>query len=136
MILPNDLRIGNLVARKAAPKGITTYHKVLALEKITLRIDNYPLLPEPSIGDVEYESVNGIPLTPEILEKCGFKRVENQKDVTFENEYQDKIRVNELSYRFSLSRRHSFWVDVKYLHELQNWYIKAERGELEIKELA
>ena len=93
-------------------------------------------------GNVPIESFWGIPLTEEILLKCGFKKTEEYYaadeenvdvytigcfDIAFiDNEYKLWIAINEDSY-------YNFaWTKIKYLHQLQNLYWCLTGQELEV----
>jgi hypothetical protein len=96
------------------------------------------------IRDCEYYKDNWsfepISLTPEILERCGFSKVNNQN---IWNAYEKgKYRIEDLalentySFRLKVNPNESYYLaDVNYLHELQNLFFALTGEELEIKEL-
>jgi hypothetical protein len=86
------------------------------------------------IEDVEKnpERYNPIPLTPEILEKCGFERQvdENSEDCFY-------IPISETFLEIRITDKTS-WIgevylpETKYVHQLQNLYFALTGEELEI----
>lgn len=156
MIKVNELRIGNLVKYTGAPypsyplqDGIVTVEQVLA--------DGVNL----SQGDLTmYESalLEGIPLTPEWLERCGFtygstmERGESEETVAWgiqisNSNYLEYQIVNGVSAQTKESRswpewrivgefcmnRLDFWNDIVHIHQLQNLYFALTGEELQIK---
>src|SRR5690348_2642746 len=63
MIQPNELRIGNKIKSR-----LVFLVNPAAIEIITCDEDFLEVL----FGARDYDNYEGIPLTPEILEKCGF----------------------------------------------------------------
>ena len=121
MIKANELRIGNLVLPQHDLDG--KYHLV---KKLEAGLTN----------DYIEEWYSPITLTPEILERCGFERIDHIHGYTF--------------YTLSKSRKNRCHIDIypektqwmsytmshcKYLHQLQNLYFTLTGQELEIKEL-
>lgn len=80
-----------------------------------------------------YENLRPVPLTPEILEKCGAVKVEG--------EWQFKVAICALwiSFRFHASHCYSeiggiyLGGQIKYVHQLQNLYFALTGTELEVK---
>lgn len=120
MIQANELRIGNWIQDE--------YGKYWQVQELCqLKGDELTL--NNSVG-ATYRSMSGIPLTPEILEKCGF-------------EY-DKHTYSLGSFWLS-EGEHGNWVvwlhglsngvttTVQYVHELQNLFYCIKSSELEIK---
>lgn len=124
-ILSTELRIGNLVSENVL--GIS---KVVGIIKSAAFLSNSPK----SHYTIELKNINPIPLTPEILEKCGF-----------ECEYVSKYAIKythlnhaEIGYNWT---KLSGWfaryygpilIHIKYLHQLQNLYWCLCGEELEI----
>jgi hypothetical protein len=93
-----------------------------------------------------YKSMHPIPLTPEILEKCGFKKYSHEPGYAINSDEIDE-RCDEYTYKrlslmdwgggkgFTLSNSFSFdlRVDVKYLHQLQNLIFALKGEELDVK---
>ena len=77
MIDKTELRIGNWIQRKGARLMPIYKYQVIRLEETTLRLSHYPFEVDNglAVGDLEYEDVEGIPLTKEILLKCGFENL-------------------------------------------------------------
>lgn len=65
-----------------------------------------------------YEDISGIALTPEILEKCGFKREDLIEDYFHIGDHFFCLKLLKGKFLFT-----KFWhVEVKHLHQLQNLY--------------
>lgn len=116
MIKANELRVGNWVT---GAFGENAPFQIMKGFQIDDCVDTYfPIL-----------------LTPEILERCGFEFIKNeyllkafsivfqQNIFKFYYDYLDKGDYNEI------------FVQIKYLHQLQNLYFVLTGEELEIKEL-
>ena len=125
MISANELRIGNWV--NIPECAINAQIVALTKTEFFIEQDSHDL------GDYElyflYESAHPIPLTPEILEKCGFE--------------QDWVVVGEDREEFAIWKKGSIifnqrleasvgWddVDIKHLHQLQNLYFAMTGKEL------
>lgn len=106
MVQFNELRIGNLVH-----VGNGIYERVLEIlcDSITT---------ETKQGIFDFE---GIPITPEILEKAGFRIDPNSK------KHAGKVyRCQGVTINLETSR-------IKYLHQLQNFYFALTGEELQIE---
>ena len=128
----NELRIGNWVNDM-----VGTPLKVVAItedDRIIYSADggNY-------LFEIKY--AKGIPLTPEILERCGFEQTSNfhpegpthtlkhRNGITFEVCYLYKmVDVVENIGRIRIQ-------NIEHLHQLQNLYFALTGSELEIKNL-
>ena len=110
MLQANELRIGNYLQWNGKPFKVNTIFTSHVCSE-TQPLQGY----EP------------IPLTPEILEKCGFEYdtvtyyIGNFMLLEGNNDY--RVAINSISKQFC---------DVKYLHELQNCYFMYKKEELEI----
>lgn len=114
----NEFRIGNWVKYRIydemdTPKEYDAYSKIEAEDLLHLQQN-----PE----DADYKP---IPITPEILEKCGFKKFESG------NFYHPKTMF-ELTPKFWLEGSERA-VKAGYLHQLQNLYFALTGEELEVK---
>lgn len=99
MIKSNELRIGNWVY--GAPDSYEQCHNIM----------------------YDWESATPIQLTPEILEKCGFK---NDFKV---GRHADDF-VNDV---YSVMYKHAIVTKVKHLHQLQNLYYALTGEELTVE---
>lgn len=129
MIQPNELRIGNWVQR---PEDIR--NSIIDGDRIYFPIDHT------MIRDCEYYKENwafeGIHLTPEILEKCGFVRVSigyNYPGSVF-SLYQSN-NPNRQNILPCWNEQICSDVPVKYLHQLQNIFHSLTGTELPINPL-
>lgn len=134
MISINELRIGNLVSIENVPLGINTkedkgIYKIISISNI---INSNPCITAKNVGcgitvGSSIKNLEPIPLTPELLEKCGFDRLlfvyqKDRIDVII-----DKNRIG--IYPNFLS---GMLIICKYLHQLQNMYYAITGEELEI----
>lgn len=113
MIKANELRIRNWIM--VAGTG--------ELHPVQVNIDNLRQL----IIAPEYAAA--IPLTPEILERCGFEKEEPLG--WYRKGFMDIFEGNPFHY----ASGNSLCPDLLYLHQLQNLYFALTGEELEIKEL-
>ena len=128
MIQSNELRIGNWV-EWVFPNRNNQPNKFQFCEIESIRTSLVGVLGS-AYG---YDQIQPIPLTPEILEKCGFEKT-NRIDFG---------EPNPCYTNFSLSlmiRHNSYFIDwmggnieVKYLHQLQNIYFSLTGEELDVK---
>lgn len=129
MIAANELRIGNWVMYD---------NRLFQIEAISR---SFPCLntDEFGIGVVDWGNINPIPLTPEILEKCGFEKE------LFEMSGCEVWHVPNTLWRIARSYRdeneYKLWHErispptwnlktLKYLHELQNIIFALTNSEL------
>jgi len=120
-----ELRIGNLVYL-VYPDGIT--HKV----EITGILPDKVFFKGKSSGFSMYEAISPIPLTEEILLKCGFD--ENMVLSTIEGEirYYGDGDIN-IGGEDSCTLGMVYIAKCKYLHQLQNLYFALTGKELEVE---
>jgi len=140
MLKKEELRIGNLVAFKHAPKGITTEHPITQLEEITLRLAGFEDGDQKYWRDFRYESVDGIPLSTEWLERCGVKDgaltaawhthiAIRPYETAMQGVFPGKWRVDLLG-----PVPHLLGRQLEFVHELQNLVFALTCAELEIKQ--
>lgn len=133
MIHKSDLRVGNLV----------NYHddnkifKVLEIDTFGLKVEN-----DEEETWIEYDCFSPIPLSSEILEKCGFVEMKTEMSGCRVWEIPNRLWRVAMSYRdeleFILWHRQvspPTWrlASFKYLHELQNLIYALTKQELEYK---
>lgn len=70
------------------------------------------------------ETILPTPLTPEILEKCGFCL---HKNLVYIHKHHARIRITK---QLELLLDNNLWVELKYLHQLQNLYFALTGEEL------
>ena len=138
MIDVRDLRIGNWVKQCFC-------NQIFRVEEI---YRNGYIEGEKGEGQCKFDRIEPIPLTPEILEKCGFKYIEGQRVYRLSIDESDGVEINysikkgkidfeEDSTIWFIScdpyEGHEFeWVP-RSLHELQNAYYFITHEELEVK---
>lgn len=112
-IKASELRLGNYV------QGVTSKLKY------KIDIDN--------LKDVD--AFDGIPLTSEILEKCGFKDKSQTTDLCFE--LPNLILAGQRKKLFPCiwgeGGPEAYGIEIEYLHQLQNLYFALTGEELNIK---
>ena len=121
MIQPTELRIGNYIEYDG------NYYKIDSLSRGLPTLNTLAF----GIGVVDYNNINPIPLTEEILIKCGFKRI-----------HQSKFRAVDIHiFCYLHETMNGDWIldidgrtisVVKSLHQLQNLYHAITGNELEI----
>ena len=136
MIQPNELRMGSLIEKD------NVMYKFLSLEQNHTSTSEYRWYSvetlDGKLGKYYSSHFNPIPLTPEILEKCGFVKPSKNDNhggllVSIGNDV--SIRLKPL-----ISGEGYYWdnfngaykVIIKHLHQLQNLYWCLCRKELEI----
>jgi hypothetical protein len=90
-----------------------------------------------------YDQIEPIPLSPEILSKCGFEVYRNDHQYTFYGNHGDD---SDFFLEFNWMRRDEGYIpmiksvefevigsSIQYLHQLQNLYFALTGNELEIK---
>ncbi len=121
MIKESELRIGNLILNTA---GETVRVKNIQEKSINMLVDG-----DGVSGSYSLDFFTGVPLTPEILEKCGFeKRITDNILFYFHNCGYVDLYVDGgkfISYHFKF--------EIKPLHQLQNLYFALTGNELEYK---
>jgi len=123
MIKPGELRLNNSVISKCH-QGLIT--EVRDLSPTSLKLWANPF------ANYKYEDIDPIPLTPEILQKCGFPET---KGLWYEHEISS----------FFLDGSGNFFAgevlnvdspviakNIKYLHQLQNLYFMLTGSELTV----
>lgn len=122
MIKANDIRIGNIF--KVREDAINTEHYPGDIIKWDL--SDFSAIER---GRLNYMDFDPIPLTPELLEKCGFELLVGDYD--FDTYSKNGIEVWEHDEGYCHS--YAFGGDVDHLHQLQNLYFVLTGEELEIK---
>lgn len=114
-IKANELRIGNLVLEVGEDRPT----KIVSSDIV--KAERYQDWADP------------IPLTPLILEKCGFDKGEDGQGMQLLLKYDEENRFlvfNELGLHFS-NESFAFWTyDCEHLHQLQNIYFALTQREI------
>jgi len=130
MIRANELRIGNWILVNEKPMIVNTvYYEPLmkkAIVNVVEKLGDVPIVP---IGNI----TSSIPLTEEILLKCGFSEVG-----MFNNVYhKDNFRIiigHKQNCLFQIHKdEHCVGIEISSLHQLQNLYFVLTNKELEIE---
>lgn len=121
MIQPNELKIGNLVYAGVNFEN-SDITKPLGLVPIKVQM-----------GFTSTENLYPIPLTPEILEKAGFKKL--SYDFEFWKNSMWRLKQHKLNNEWYLTHcgEEVDCIKIKYLHQLQNLYFALTGEELNIE---
>jgi hypothetical protein len=125
MIQPKELRIGNWF------DDVNNKSYMGPTRQQVESIDRYGVnkwQDMGSSGQVEFENMEPIPLTPEILEKCGFFRNEYEKFI-FNHMSREISLFEDINNRIRL-RCDTHQVLIDHLHQLQNLYFALTGEEL------
>lgn len=127
MIRLEELRLGNYVVVKN--KGIEVIGKIFAIgECVSVEGGN---------NNYDYHLLDPIPLTDNILLKCGYRKVKDSGDID-RFYYQGQVDLS-LDFTPSTGNREYDSVKIdcakafKYIHELQNYCFALTGEELEVK---
>lgn len=128
MIKAQELRINNLISDRNGFKM-----KVVSIHNDGTIYCDF----DGNEGDVwEFDDKNpcyGIPLTEEILLKCGFTSLDENVFIHKELRYSDTFKIREDGYIAFVSRE-VYITKIKYLHQLQNLFFSITGEELEFKQ--
>ena len=112
MIKPNELRIGNYFFDEDGNEKQIGYSDLVSLELTVLHF-------------------NPIPLTPEILERCGFEKGNDNLSLkVFEGYVSILLILNTFPLVLEIDGSRMPLHRVKYLHQLQNLYFSLTGEEL------
>lgn len=143
MIKANELRVGNILSYGFQKEIVLRIVKTIGETGINgeMLYEHPDEGTEPSFSEDEYEVLQPIPLTPEILVKAGFKKssITSSKNVYYE------INVGASNYLFQLlpdgTVFYGNWFESGFtresrplssLHDLQNLYFALVGEELEL----
>jgi len=123
MIKAHELRVGNWVKNK-----IDTYVKVLNIQEETI---NQIFDDDGVVGSYRIDYFEPIPLTPEILEKCGLSNVWIKESwIIVEDRFDLELFGYAMKVRNSSHTKEIEFAYFKYLHQLQNLYFALTGEEL------
>jgi hypothetical protein len=137
MIAANELRIGNWVYNPIDKR----YGQLVAIEQGNRPIINggkFGFLENGTVSFSGFDCLHPIPLTPEILEKCGFKLVSKHSFWNFQNKngfYVSMWMEDEPIAGFEKKGccyAGESYTEISTVHWLQNYYFFNYRKELEI----
>lgn len=132
MIQANELRVDNYIKlyRKPSDKEMS-YHKIKGVF-FNDRLKEYLVELEDGFCVKISKGIEPIPLTEDILLKCGFKDIG-------EKLYCKRYRLNRVDIYKMISGKYPFYfrynqqdLEVKYLHRLQNLFFEVKNKELEV----
>ena len=126
VILPNELRIGSIIS--------DIFSESTQPFTITKLLQNkcYYKPGSNAVYDCKYENLKPIPLTEELLLKFGFQIDETY--VSEQNPYldyiKDEVRISMPYYSFEFGD--GAFMELKYVHQLQNLYFSLTARELTV----
>lgn len=141
MIQASEIKVGNMFTRELRnSRGMEYDHDFVLDEKAMgeLFSDN---------NSLALQDLFGIPLTPDVLLKCGFKQQLDNKNLLFLNEFRYNFNEKSITLLRSCdkageSQRHACgypfitdYIMCRYLHQLQNLYYSLTQTELPIEGL-
>ena len=129
MIQANELRIGNWIT--ADENKIASKVFLSGLLKVDTILFDGVGHSKFDCAEYPFEKLHPIPLTPEILEKCGFIEIDGQIPMWHKDNFWMYWNGENLSANFGHIEQLD--VDVKFIHQLQNLYWCLCGKELEIK---
>lgn len=115
MIQANELRIDNVFYFAG---GVATISGIFDLTQVWVAFEKKEL-------KINLKKLNPIPLTPEILESAGFEKSEDDLgdfEFCFEDSLGNRIDKENGFYKYWYGERYAGYVELKYLHQLQNTY--------------
>ena len=123
MIQPNELRLLNWV------KCDNRYFQIHSIGYVfpTLNTDEF------GIGVVDYNNIQPVELTPDILEAAGFTNGIKTIETSFlETEFYVDLMDGDAGFN-----KHGLWFPCKHLHQLQNlyWCLCGEELQIDITKL-
>lgn len=119
----SELRIGNFIEAQGKIILVESIHEKGLNVYSTVEYGHTSVI-EP---DISLSEANPIPLTPEILEKCGFGQSES---IHFHGQLRGE---NHKGVAVVVRYIKDFMIFPQYLHQLQNLYFALTGTELEIK---
>lgn len=122
MINRNELRIGNLVEEK-----VLGYCKVDTILRKTAQVSK----DESQSYSIDIKNLLPIPLTPELLIKCGLEEANFKNQLRFCGEF--LIDNTDGSFDLIIGDNEISLATVKYLHQLQNLFFSLTNTELKIE---
>ena len=132
MILANELRVGNWIQYNY-PRKNTVFNKAKVFE---IRNKGVVLKSKGLIKDYQdyiafkHDTLKPIPLTEDILLKCGFDKHEYQYIIEYcINSFKLRYIKKNKKYVYHTGVRN---IEKRYLHQLQNIYLDLEEKELEV----
>lgn len=129
MINANEIRIGNWVEIRGIGHGSVTSINVKDISTISIKnAHRY-------VSNSDLQLITPIPITSEILEKCGFKKVADEfykKDNLYFKNYDMDLCLGGTHYILD-DFEDITTGECKYLHQLQNLYFALTGEELNVQ---
>ena len=131
MINTNELMLGNWVEYATGINGdkrsIPMYVKAIFRDEVYLDFEGN----DGDVWEEKEENLLGIPITEELLEKCGFKKIEGERSYRIDDAV---IIYGVPSTKCWMIRMFAFGkIPVFDIHELQNAYFMLTNKHLEVK---
>ncbi len=126
MVQYNEIRLGNYIEKYGKwlrVVAITDYPAKKTISAFSESTDCYEL---------QSSDFNPIPLSPDILQRCGFEHQYENKWANGEVEL-EKYNLSESYYLLNGEERTNWSLRYEYLHQLQNLYYSLVNQELKIQ---
>ena len=144
MIQPQELRIGNCLYYKVLPHAPESY-KIIEVTSIS-KNGFISFINDDGKEETYYlDNFEKIPITEEIILKCGFENYDNEKynpNDKYAKQFEYHLDSG-ISYRELLCKPYYGWIikmgtyddklEIKYVHQLQNLYYELKDEELTFK---
>jgi len=127
-----ELRIGNwVIGYSEIPQKVAYIGDVIGIENSIGGVDRYQKYP---IISYDISTLQPIPLSPEILEKCGFGYQSMKGGLTYyaHRETGFTLLYSYGKWNWSSSASVTSGKAIEYLHQLQNLYFALTGEELEV----
>lgn len=115
MIQANEMRVGNWILNGNNHPIQVGYHEI-----------RYAVIHPGTQNNYE-----GVPLTPEILEACGFSNKHHEGGMEWTKESFNLLNIKDSGFELIYDS-----INVKYLHQLQNLYFALTGEELTLKSMS
>jgi hypothetical protein len=129
MIKANELRIGNYVQDEHFRVGIV---KSVSDRSVRVKMEHSTLKRDSNV-DFDGLDIEPITLTPEILEKCGFEKINKGLFKPVFGNYSHIFKTDFYPLSLEIEGNRIPLKNIKYLHQLQNLYYTLTGEELNIE---
>ena len=120
MIQANELRIGNWVTYN--PESVDDGTSIIPLAVSCIDEEVGVILRDGFTNCYLFNEILPIPLTPEILEKCGFSNLEYENYWVHSNWYNISLKYDSGTWGLRHNFKNIITTNIDSLHQLQNLY--------------
>lgn len=132
MINPKTLQLGNwLLGANGELQQVDYIGETIGLKNKSGGTDKYQHDP---LFSYDIKDLKGIPLTPEILEKCGFNLKPHRQSIWYRKRLQIALGNGALPYLLTEDQEQAVYIPttLEFLHQLQNLFFSLYGEELTI----